>query len=221
MVAAVEPIEKSRECTAQEAYFARLVACDGYSPSRAYKIAWKSEAPVAKDLGPRVRARVWVDRLIAQLRERADAEGIAGLNERRRLLAEKYRVKIDPKKLTHREQIAAIELDSKLNGDLRPDVVNVAVGVSIGEMLGELSKGVGVIPVASAPDAVQCFPQQGGQAASRESHKLEIAGSSPAPAPFPQPIVNIAPTATGPATEGILPAHAMAPIAPEVWEGDE
>jgi hypothetical protein len=208
MVAAAEPVTETRQCTGPEEYFARLIACEGWNAARAYKVAWKTAASSidSRQQALRVLHRPHVAAKIAQLRERADAEGIAGLNERRRLLAEKYRVKIDPKKLTHREQIAAIELDSKLNGDLRPDVVNVAVGVSIGEMLGELSKGVGVIPVASATPAATVA--------------LAVEAPKAQPAILAQPIVNIAPTAIAAQPEGILPSHAIA-VAPEVWEGDE
>ena len=194
MVASAEPVAKGRTLTGPEDTFCRLIACQGMHSSRAYRIAWKTDAKSSKDLCSRVLARPHVAAKIAELRARADMEAVMSMNERRRLLAETARkAKGTP---THADRIRAIAEDATLAGERRSDAtqVNIAVAVSLGDILGSLG---GVSPVEAVPVSVagESLPEssgaallgdttmQGGAAAARQAHNLEVAGSIPAPAP--------------------------------------
>jgi hypothetical protein len=146
-------IGESRQCSAVEAYFARLIACEGFKATRAYRIAWKSKANDAHAIASRVMARPHVQAKIAELREQADREAVMSLVERRKLLADTARrpVKEAP---SHGERIAAIREDSILAGERGTDGthLNLSLGVSIGAVLGALrSASADAIPVQAIP----------------------------------------------------------------------
>lgn len=109
-------VDQSRSCSPVEAYFCRLVACEGFKPTRAYRIAWKSKANQAHDLAHRVMSRPHVQARIRELQEQADREAMLRRDERRALLADTARRRIREAP-SHSERTAAIREDAILAGE--------------------------------------------------------------------------------------------------------
>jgi len=164
VVAAVEPVvaigSVPKELTGPEAYFARLIACDGFTPTRAYRIAWKSDAVRAKDIAPRVLARERVAAKIRELKAQADRDGMLRLNERRALLADTARrfIRVAP---SHGDRIAAIREDAILAGE-RNEQSTITADVSLTAVLraiertGDVRAAAGVVlDIAGVPSAPQ------------------------------------------------------------------
>src|SRR5690606_12857657 len=154
-VVADAPVVISRQCTAVEAYFARLVACEGFLPSRAYRIAWKSQAKDAHAIASRVMARPHVQAKIAELRAAADREAVMDRVRRRRMLADIAEAGWRRRKGSAKpaDAIAAIREDAILAGERRTDGTqfNIAGDVSFTQVLGALrERGAGAAVPAVA-----------------------------------------------------------------------